>query len=190
VVYLEEQLSWQHVTKGGLEYPDSSRGKPANDPSYFPTLLFAWDVISLPHVKGEFDKERRNRLIKDSAKHFGHSIILNPTEAKFLDEMTDAVGITRPRGQTTVDQLVYINLYRPDGDPLPRSTSGVIIPREQQNDNPQSTVEHTPIKEKRYRRYGPVNVETRNAPGIINDWWENMNNIWERIPTTDIAKPK
>jgi hypothetical protein len=147
-------------------------------------LVRAYQAISSPYIKDAQTSAAVRGWAIDDAEMHGNIITLDLPMVRLLDAMTGAVGIPRTREQTTVDQLEYINLYRQDGDPLPRNIADVITPREQETATiAQFTDARAPVTVARYRRFGTYYVDTRKAQPIMADWWNNIRNTWDNIPT-------
>src|SRR5687768_15711605 len=81
VEYVGNELAWQEIKRGTgrLEYLE------AGPQPYFPKLVIAWDVLSLPFLKDESLKGGRERFLKDFAKYLEPTITLKPSEAKLFD---------------------------------------------------------------------------------------------------------
>jgi hypothetical protein len=56
-------------------------------------LLLAWEIISLPHLRSQFNKNLVETAIRDKARILGHTVTLDSNESKLLDVMADACGI-------------------------------------------------------------------------------------------------
>jgi hypothetical protein len=99
VAYVGNELAWQEIKRGEgrLEYLE------AGPEPYFPKLVIAWDVLSLPFLKDERLKGGRERFLKNFAKYLEPTITLKPNEAKLLDAMAEAAGIPRTHGETEID---------------------------------------------------------------------------------------
>jgi len=100
VEYLGRQLSWQGVTKGGLEYPESAPRSPITNKPEFPKLLMAWDAISHPYLKSEFDRRRIAGVIKSFVPYFEPTITFRPNTAllEFSSaEFLESIGCDPPQ---------------------------------------------------------------------------------------------
>ena len=56
-------------------------------------LLLAWEIISLPHLRSQFNKNLVETAIRDKARILGPTVTLDPNESKLLHVMADACGI-------------------------------------------------------------------------------------------------
>src|SRR5687767_9332682 len=69
-------------------------------------LSHAWDAISLPFLKGQYQRGTKEALETASRTH--RYITLEPTAAKILDALAEAVNIPHERGKATIDILQNI----------------------------------------------------------------------------------
>jgi hypothetical protein len=124
VEWLGDQLSWQGITKGGLEYAESAPRSPITNKPEFPKLLMAWDAISHRFLKHEHARWRIESVIESRVKYFEPIITLKPKEAKLLDAMAEAAGIPRTHGETEINLREYLpeHLARHIGQRLPKDS--------------------------------------------------------------------
>jgi hypothetical protein len=56
-------------------------------------LLLAWEIISQPYMRSQFNRDHVEVAIRDKARILGRTITLAPNESKLLDVMADACGL-------------------------------------------------------------------------------------------------
>jgi hypothetical protein len=89
VTWMREQLCFE-MAKNSVEVDV------LDDPHV--NLLLAWEMISLPYIKSNFQKDLVERNIRNKARILRRIITLDPNESKLLDVMADACGLPQ-RGE-------------------------------------------------------------------------------------------
>jgi hypothetical protein len=109
-IYQFDPVAWmrEHFihTRTNLMLSENPNLDPNVDRQHRPhaQLLMAWDLISQPYYKSAYHRGLAELGVKDDARHLGHTITLDPNEAKLLSAMAEAVGIPNPFGPMTPEK--------------------------------------------------------------------------------------